>query len=214
MTYKAFIFGFGLSVSVLLSGCETPYWMSDNEAPVTEAEHRQVSIVPLVPEEEQMSPYALPGDKFYPQIPEERPATGSKVLVVDLNIPAWAAYDAEGHLVKEGQASGGRSFCPDIQQGCKTVVGTFKVFRKQGADCKSSRFPIETHGGAPMPYCMHFYGGYALHGSYSLPGYNASHGCVRLLPSSAKWLNENFVQIGTTVIVEPYTNKPEPGQKV
>lgn len=189
-----------------LSGCST-YWNDVDEAPVREVEHKQVSILPLIPSEEVLSPYQLPEDKVFPEIPETRPATGQKVVVVDLNIPAWGAYDAEGNLVKEGQASGGRSYCPDIHSSCKTVTGTFKVYRKQGADCKSSRFPVETHGGAPMPYCMHFYRGYAMHGSYSVPGYNASHGCVRLIPSSAKWLNENFVDIGTTVIIEPYKNK-------
>ncbi len=51
-----------------------------------------------------------------------------------------------------------------------------------------------------MPYCMHFSGGYALHGSPTVPGYNASHGCVRLFTEDAKWLNQHFVDIGSTVI--------------
>jgi lipoprotein-anchoring transpeptidase ErfK/SrfK len=57
-----------------------------------------------------------------------------------------------------------------------------------------------------MPYCMYFSEkGYAVHGSYEVPDHaNASHGCVRILPSSAKWLSENFIDIGTTVIVLPY----------
>jgi len=58
-----------------------------------------------------------------------------------------------------------------------------------------------------MPYCMRFYKGYALHGSYQVEDYDASHGCVRMIPSSAKWLSDNFVDIGTTVIILPYKNK-------
>ncbi|MCX7124554.1 MAG: L,D-transpeptidase, partial [Gammaproteobacteria bacterium] len=41
---------------------------------------------------------------------------------------------------------------------------------------------------------------FALHGS-TLPGYNASHGCVRLFFDDAKWLNQDFLNIGTRVTV-------------
>jgi len=33
---------------------------------------------------------------------------------------------------------------------------------------------------------MFFHGGFALHGSPSVPGYNASHGCVRLFDDDAE----------------------------
>lgn len=52
-----------------------------------------------------------------------------------------------------------------------------------------------------MPYCMFFHGGYALHGSYKVPGYDDSHGCIRLFIDDARWLNEEFVKIGITKIV-------------
>ena len=55
-----------------------------------------------------------------------------------------------------------------------------------------------------MPYCMFFHGGYALHGSYEVPNYNASHGCLRVVPSAAAWLSRNFVKVGTAIIVRPY----------
>jgi lipoprotein-anchoring transpeptidase ErfK/SrfK len=51
---------------------------------------------------------------------------------------------------------------------------------------------------------MFFHGGYALHGSNDVPGYNASHGCVRLVTEDAKWLNTQFVNVGTRVIIKPY----------
>ena len=51
-----------------------------------------------------------------------------------------------------------------------------------------------------MPYCMFFHGGYALHGSNFVPDYNASHGCVRMSPDDAQWLNEDFVQEGLTKV--------------
>lgn len=129
-------------------------------------------------------------------------APGEKVIIVTLKDLAWGAYTADGQLLSWGPVSGGQEWCPDIRRGCRTVTGTFKIYRKQGAKCVSSKFPVP-RGGAPMPYCMYFHDGYALHGSW-LPGYNASHGCVRLFPGDAKWLNEDFLsdEPGATVIIK------------
>lgn len=49
-----------------------------------------------------------------------------------------------------------------------------------------------------MPYCVFFNRGIALHGSPEVPGYHASHGCVRLFVQDAEWLNESFIEIGKT----------------
>ena len=103
-----------------------------------------------------------------------------------------------------GSASGGKDFCEDEGRACHTVTGTYQIYSKKGEDCTSSIYPLETHGGARMPYCMHFHGGYSIHAAYEVPDYNASHGCIRVLPSAAKWLNQDFADIGTTVIVKPY----------
>jgi len=136
--------------------------------------------------------------------PDKRQATGRKVFIFDPKATAWGAYDAQGNLVKTGAASGGKSYCEDVGRPCKTVTGTYSVYSKKGEDCKSGKYPIETGGGARMPYCMHFHKGYSIHAAYEVPNYNASHGCVRVLPSAAKWLNENFMNVGTTVVVKPY----------
>ena len=96
-------------------------------------------------------------------------------------------------------------FCPDVRRSCKTVVGTFSVLYKGGPGCASKVYPLETNGGAPMPYCMKFHKkGYAIHGSNDVPNRNASHGCIRVTPAAAKWLSHNFIQNGTTVIVREY----------
>lgn len=136
--------------------------------------------------------------------PSQREATGRKVFIFDPKATAWAAYDAQGNRVKTGSASGGKDFCEDVGRPCRTVTGSFRVYSKKGPDCTSSVYPIETGGGAKMPYCMHFSGGYSIHAAYEVPNYNASHGCIRVLPSAAKWLNENFIDVGTSVIVKPY----------
>lgn len=136
--------------------------------------------------------------------PEERPATGKNVFIFDPQHTAWAAYNAQGERIKTGRASGGKSYCEDVGRSCKTVVGTFTAYREKGAECKSGKFPLDEGGGAPMPNCMFFYKGYAVHGSPSVPNHNASHGCIRVTPSAAEWLNHNVINPGTTVIVLPY----------
>ncbi len=185
LKFKAVI----LLSSIVLAGCATmPNDSSGNHATSTANGNNGSQTVALVP--------------AY-QFPATRPATGSKIVIVDPNEHAWGAYGPDGVLVAQGPASAGRGYCPDIGSACKTPSGTFTVYRKKGADCKSSIFPLH-EGGAPMPYCMFFNGGYALHGSYDVPNYNASHGCVRMHPSDAAWLSENFVTIGTKVQILPY----------
>ncbi|MCS5712227.1 L,D-transpeptidase [Candidatus Berkiella aquae] len=127
----------------------------------------------------------------------------SDTIEVDLKKLTWVAYDGTGELIRSGRVSGGKDYCPDIGRECKTVTGTFTIFRKGGEDCKSTIYPVG-RGGAPMPYCMFFHGGYALHGSNAVPNYNASHGCVRMAPEDAQWLNEDFVQEGLTQVVVHY----------
>jgi len=133
-----------------------------------------------------------------------------KQVIVDQDKLAWGAYDAEGQLVKWGPIASGRDKCPDSNNACRTLTGIFRVFSKENIHCKSNIFPIGK-GGAKMPYCMYFHKGFALHGSDDIPGYRASHGCVRLFTRDAKWLNEEFVDainektntIGTKVVIRP-----------
>ncbi len=135
--------------------------------------------------------------------PNNIKAMGQKLIVVNLGLLAFAAYNQDGSLIHWGPVSGGRNWCNDIGKPCKTATGNFKVIQKKGPECESSKFPIESMGGAPMPYCMHYFRGFALHGSRELPGYHASHGCIRLFLEDAKWLNKKFTDVGTRIIVMP-----------
>jgi lipoprotein-anchoring transpeptidase ErfK/SrfK len=117
---------------------------------------------------------------------------------------AWAAYDADGHRVLTGAASGGMENCLDMDESCKTTVGTFRVYRKKGEDCRSGEFPLESGGGAKMPFCMYFFRGMTIHAAYEVPKENKSHGCIRVYPSAAKWLSENFIDLNTEVDVLDY----------
>jgi len=136
-------------------------------------------------------------------------STGEKHIIADPNTLAWGAYDENGNLVNWGPVSMGRDFCPDIGKPCHTKSGEFKVYQKGGENCISSKFPVP-YGGAPMPYCMFFNSGYALHGSNEVEGYDASHGCVRMLKEDAAWLNHHFVTVGTPVTIRPYNKQADP----
>ncbi len=134
--------------------------------------------------------------------PQSRPATGKIVFIFDPKHTSWALYNRQGQLMRTGRASGGQNYCPDVKRGCRTISGTFTAFREGGPECKSTKFPLGK-GGAPMPYCMYFHKGFAIHGSPHVPNYNASHGCIRVPPADAAWLTTH-INPGATVIVRPY----------
>ncbi len=136
----------------------------------------------------------------YSPLPKQIDPPGEKIIIVSIHNLAFGAYDGDGTLELWGPISAGRGYCPDLGHGCHTALGKFSIYQKEGAGCVSSKFPIGK-GGAPMPYCMFFHGGYALHGSYEVPGYNASHGCVRMFVNDAKWLNQEFTSDGSNVTV-------------
>lgn len=129
------------------------------------------------------------------------PSTRTTVIV-DISKQAFAAYDRAGYLLHWGPVSTAKGWCPDIQRNCSTPRGTFYFYSKGGHGCYSTIFPVP-NGGAPMPYCMYFYKGFALHAS-ELPGYNDSHGCIRMFYEDAQWMNQDFIEMGrfgTRVIV-------------
>ena len=131
--------------------------------------------------------------------------TGEKTIVVDPRVHVWGAYDAQGDLVKSGIASAGSDYCHDLGRPCHTHTGSFRVQSLGGPDCVSHIFPVGI-GGAPMPYCMFFNSGQALHGvpPSEVGEGNFSHGCVRMHVSDAEWIRYDFANIGTKVIIRPY----------
>lgn len=152
----------------------------------------------------------------YSPLPREITPPDEKVVIVNLGKHAWGAYDPDGRLVRWGPATGGKDYCADIGQGCRTKPGEFRIYSLGSSRCVSSKFPVG-EGGAPMPYCMFFHGGQALHGS---PGGvirgNESHGCVRLFVDDAEWLRYDFVDgpnednnyRGTKVVVSYDSDTP------
>lgn len=113
---------------------------------------------------------------------------------IKINLSKQRLYAiCDGKVIRTIRVSTGR-------KGKRTPTGCYTIFSKQGAGCRSSRYP-KPHGGARMPYCMFFHRLYGIHGYHSVPSYPASAGCVRTPTSQARWLNHCFARTGTSVCI-------------
>jgi len=87
-----------------------------------------------------------------------------------------------------------------------TVYGVFKdkatgMTTNDNVDIRVDKIPPgQIFYPAPMPNFMRFAGGIGMHTGY-LPGYAASHGCIRMPDHMAEHFFNN-VEVGTPVIVE------------
>lgn len=70
------------------------------------------------------------------------------------------------------------------RKGYRTPTGRFRPTRMH------KMWYSRKYDMSPMPHSIFFYGGYAIHGTYSTRylGRPASHGCVRLAPGNAQKL--------------------------
>lgn len=138
------------------------------------------------------------------RLPKFLDTGGKKTVLVDPNVHAWGAYDANGELVRAGIATAGASVCPPDARdtnSCYTGIGTFHITGMGDETCYSRKY-----ANGLMPYCMYFNNGEALHGSPDniVADANLSHGCVRMRIPDAEWMRYHFAQVGTKVIVLPY----------
>lgn len=171
--------------------------------------YQDKALEPLLPENKVMresDEAALQGvdvAENMSSLPRRIAPQGERVFVFSPRLLRWAAYDAQGYRVAGGKANGGANYCASLGRPCRTPTGAFRVGRRGSADCVSNRFLLPS-GGAPMPYCMFFSGGNAIHGSPYISNNNTSHGCIRVHTGAARWLHRYFMHPGTKVIVLSY----------
>ena len=79
------------------------------------------------------------------------------------------------------------------------VDATGNVVQKDVAINKDPKPPGAFFKGAPMPFFMRITGGVGMHEGY-LPGYPASHGCIRMPAKMAELFFSN-VEVGTPVTI-------------
>jgi hypothetical protein len=94
------------------------------------------------------------------------------------------------------------STCSTGKLGHRTPTGVFKILQKDKNHHSS------TYNDAPMPYMNRLtWSGVALHAG-QLPGYPASHGCVRL-PKEFAELLFGVTKLGMTVVIADDKSQPE-----
>jgi L,D-transpeptidase catalytic domain len=119
---------------------------------------------------------------------ESRPVGQPIMAIVSLPNQRITVYDAKGWILRAPVSSG--------QSGRETPAGIFSVIEKD-ADHHSNLYDD-----ASMPHMQRLtWSGIALHGGH-LPGYPASHGCVRMPYDFAEQLFD-MTQMGLRVIVAP-----------
>lgn len=124
-----------------------------------------------------------PGEFLW--VPEVAPQ-GPLLLIVSLATQRAVLY-RNGVPIAVSTVSTGR-------EGYRTPTGVFTVLQKQVEHYSS------IYDNAPMPYMERLtWQGVALHGG-TLPGYPASHGCIRLPHAFAKLLY-GVTRLGMTVII-------------
>lgn len=119
---------------------------------------------------------------------------GALVVAISIEQQRVRLYDSNG-LYAESPVSTG-------MKGHATPMGVFSVIQKQ----KFHRSNI--YSGAPMPFMQRItWSGVAMHAGV-LPGYPASHGCIRM-PAAFAVKMYNWTKMGARVIVTPGTISPE-----
>ncbi|MFB9261991.1 L,D-transpeptidase family protein [Bradyrhizobium erythrophlei] len=113
---------------------------------------------------------------------------GPLVIAVSIETQRVRVYDANG-LFAESPVSTG-------MKGHSTPMGVFSIIQKH----KFHHSNI--YSGAPMPYMQRItWSGVAMHAGV-LPGYPASHGCIRM-PMAFAMKMWNWTKMGARVIVTP-----------
>jgi LysM repeat protein len=137
-----------------------------------------------------------PADSGVPSNTSGVPASsGEKWIDVNLSTQTLRAYEGN-QVVYTALVSTGISRYP-------TPAGTFHIQRKYwyddmtgGSQARGDYYYLPN-----VPYCMYYYAGYSLHGTYwhSNFGTPMSHGCTNLSIPDAAWLF-NWAPLGTRVV--------------
>ena len=111
------------------------------------------------------------------------------VARIDLSAQRMYVYE-NGRKKYTWKVSTGRN-------GYRTPTGSWRIHRMH------KRYFSKKYHGAPMPYSMFYYRGFAIHGTNAISrlGRPASHGCVRLHPRNAATLFSMVKRKGGRVVV-------------
>ena len=142
------------------------------------------------------SPAGAAGRKQIAEEPHEEAFSGKAMLaVVSLARQRVSVYDAEGGVLRSSVSSG--------QTGYETPVGVYSILQKKEEHYSN------LYDDASMPFMQRItWSGVALHAGV-IPGYPASHGCVRLPSGFAEKLFPT-TRVGMRVVVSRDDVAPAP----
>jgi lipoprotein-anchoring transpeptidase ErfK/SrfK len=128
------------------------------------------------------------GAKPMAQVKETAKPQGPLVIAISIERQTLRVYDANGLFAETPVSTGMR--------GHSTPMGVFSVIQKD----KFHRSNI--YSGAPMPYMQRItWSGVAIHAGV-LPGYPASHGCIRM-PMAFAVKMWGWTRMGARVVIAP-----------
>ena len=113
---------------------------------------------------------------------------GPVIIAISIERQNLKIYDANGFFAEAPVSTG--------MKGHSTPMGVFSVIQKQKLHHSN------IYSGAPMPYMQRItWSGIAIHAGV-LPGYPASHGCIRM-PMAFAMKMWNWTRMGARVVVTP-----------
>ncbi len=177
----------GLTIALLTASAPSPahaqFWASEP----------QYSYRPRASVTRPKLPRRVAGRQVKPSAAEaaiaKTVASGPLMAVVSLGAQRMTVYDASGPILRTPISSG--------TAGHRTPTGVFSIIQK------NRHHVSNIYSGAPMPFMQRItWSGIALHAGV-LPGYPASHGCIRLpFPVASKLFAMS--KMGMRVIVAPH----------
>ncbi len=173
------------ATSLYWPGTDYDYDRQLYDAPY-EQPRRRVARQPRMPKEE-----AAQAEKLARNVTKP---VGPLVMAISLETQTMKVYDANGFFAETPISSG--------TKGHSTPMGVFSVIQKN----KWHRSNL--YSDAPMPFMQRLtWSGIALHAGV-VPGYPASHGCVRM-PMSFAVKMWGWTRMGARVVIAPGELSPE-----
>jgi lipoprotein-anchoring transpeptidase ErfK/SrfK len=128
------------------------------------------------------------GKKVEASLKQAAKPQGPLIIAISIQKQRLKVYDAAGFFAESPISSG--------MAGHPTPMGVFSVIQKQKLHHSN------IYSGAPMPYMQRItWSGIAIHAGV-LPGYPASHGCIRM-PMAFAMKMWNWTKMGARVVVTP-----------
>lgn len=155
------------------------------------ADTRATASQPAIPE-------LKPGQSIWFETPELVKASTNATATVRVVI----AIRQQRALVYRGDRLAGVTTVSTGSPGYETPLGEFTILEKKVFHRSN------LYSNAPMPYMQRLtWGGVALHAG-ALPGYPASHGCIRLPKAFARQLFDLTAMGGTVLVVDDIADAP------